>query len=175
MAAKGISSRVKVSTRVGLGARVWSGSSRGVVLAQARRAETEELDPVQVDEIARGRFDRAGQRVDPAILDLGITTAPLAHDVVVMGRLAHDVGMLAVRQIEPFDETELLEELQRPKHGRPPHAQPSSLRLREQVERREVPVTLLHEIGDGASGRRDSVAGAIESGAQGIRGAHGKE
>ena len=56
---------------------------------------------------------------DAAVVDLGRPAAARADHVVVMGRRARDVGVLAVRQVEPLDDAELREQVERPEQGRP--------------------------------------------------------
>ena len=58
----------------------------------------------------------------PGVVDLARPAAARADDVVVVGRLTADVGVLAGRQVEPFDGTELLEDLERAEHRGAPDA-----------------------------------------------------
>jgi hypothetical protein len=82
--------------------------------------EPEELDAMRVDEISRVRLDLARDGFHPVILDLGRPAAALADDVVVVSGLADDIGVIAVRQVQALHQTELLEQFERSKDGRPP-------------------------------------------------------
>jgi len=75
-------------------------------------AQTEQLDPMRVHNVPGPRLDLAGHGLHPAVLDLRAAAAPLADDVMVVGRLAHDVGVLPGRKVEALDEAELLEQLE---------------------------------------------------------------
>ena len=63
------------------------------------------------------QLDLGGDRLDPEIADLRAASAASADDVMVVSRLAYHVGMLAIGQVEPFDEAELLEQLKGPEDG----------------------------------------------------------
>ena len=76
------------------------------------RAEPEQLEAVIVDPVAGLAGDIADDRPQTGIVDLAGPAAARADDVVVVGRLAADVGVLAGRQIEAFDGAEPLEELE---------------------------------------------------------------
>ena len=97
---------------------------------RARGAATEQLEPVAVDAEAGPPLDRPDDVADPAVVDLGRPPASLADDVVVVGRFAPDVGVLAVRQVEPLDDVQLAERVQGPEHRRPPDPQPPDVRRR---------------------------------------------
>ena len=55
-----------------------------------------------------------------------------------MRRLAGDERMLAGGQVQPLDDAEVREDVQRPEDRRPGHAEPPPARLAEQLVGREV-------------------------------------
>ena len=57
---------------------------------------------------------------------------------MVMGRLAADVGMLAGRQVEALDDTQLGEHLERPEDGGSADAQAAVVGRRDELGRGEV-------------------------------------
>jgi hypothetical protein len=64
---------------------------------------------VHVDPVARLAGDVAGERAEAQIADLDGAAAAAADDVVVMGRTAGHVGVLAGRQVDPLECPDLLE------------------------------------------------------------------
>jgi hypothetical protein len=112
-----------------------------VVRAFFRRtlgAQAEQLDPMRVDDVAGPRLDLAGHGLHPAVLDLRATTTALADDVVVVGRLADDVGVVATGEVEALDEAELLEQFEGAEDRGPADPQLASFRLTNEIERGEV-------------------------------------
>ena len=67
--------------------------------------------------------DVLDDRAQAGVVDLGRPPAARADDVVVVGRLAADVGVLAGREVETFDGADLLEELERAEDGGAPDAE----------------------------------------------------
>ena len=63
------------------------------------------------------------------VVDLGRPAAARADHVMVVDRLAADVGVLAGRQIDALDDAELLEDLERPEDRRPTDAEVARPRL----------------------------------------------
>ena len=86
------------------------------------------------------------------------------HDVVVVGRLAADVGMLAGREVEAFDGADLLEELERAEDGGAPDGGTALLGRGDQLGGGEVAVLLGDQRGQRPAGLRHAVAGAVEGG-----------
>ncbi len=80
----------------------------GGLAGLARRTQAEHLQPVVVDAIARPPGDVLDDGAQARVGDRIAPTAAGADDVVVVGGLAADVGVLARGQVEPFDRTELL-------------------------------------------------------------------
>ena len=64
--------------------------------------------------------DIADDRAQAGVVDLAGPPAARADDVVVMGGLAADVGVLAVRQVETFDGADPLEEVEGAEDGGAP-------------------------------------------------------
>ena len=93
---------------------------------QAGRAQPEQLEAVVVDAIAGLSRDVADDRAQARVVDLGGPAAARADDVMMVGGLAADIGVLARRQIEPLDGSELLEDLEGPEDRRPPDAEPAT-------------------------------------------------
>jgi hypothetical protein len=137
-------------------------------------AEPVQLDPVRVEDEARLRSHLVGDDVQPQVADFGSAPAIGAHHVVVMTGLTDDVGMGAVWQVDPLDEAELLEDLEGPEHGRSSYTQPPALRLADQLEGREVLVTIGEQLGDGTTRGGHEMTGSIEGLGPGLRVSHGE-
>lgn len=146
-------------------ARPRSRTAEPVVLRGALGAQSEQLDPMRVDHVARPALDLARHRLDPAIFDLGASTTALADDVMVVCRLADDVGVLSGRKVEALDEAELLEQLQGAEDGRPTDAKPTPFCLADEIERGEMIPALRDHLGNEPARLRHVVAGFV----QGIR------
>jgi len=131
-------------------------------LNDALWAQAEQLNSMRVHDVSRPGLDLAGDRIDPAVLDLGAPSAALADDVVMVGRLADDVGVFAVREVQTLDEPELLEQLQCAEDGRAPDAEASSFCLTDKLERSEVVPALGDHLGHDAARLRDVVAGLVQ-------------
>ena len=71
-----------------------------------------------------------------------------------------DVRVLAARQVEPFDDAQLGEDLERPEDRRPADPEAAAASLAHEVGRREMAVLVGDELGDRATRRRQAVAGA---------------
>ena len=145
------------------GARPWprpagaAGPRRG-----ARRADAEELEAVALDPVAGAPPDRAGDALDPRIVDLLGPAAARADQVMVVSRLAGHVGVLAGRQVEPFDQPELLEQVERPEDRRPSDPQPAGARVGDEIGGGEVAAALGDELGHRAARRRHPVPGIVQ-------------
>ena len=128
----------------------------------ARRTQAEQLEPVVVDAIARPPGDVLDDRAKARVGDRIAPTAARADDVVVVGRLAADVGVLAGGQVEPLDRTELLQHLERAEDGRPADAEMLAARRFDQLGGGEVAVAVRDEGCDGAPRSGQAVAGVVE-------------
>ena len=82
--------------------------------------------------------DLADHRAQAGILDLRRAAAARAHDVVVVGRGAAHVGVLAARQVDPLDGAELGQDVERPEDRRAADPEVPDPRLVDEVGRREV-------------------------------------
>lgn len=81
--------------------------------ALAGGTDAEQLKTMGVDPVARALLDRLGDRPYPHIGHLDAVAAALADEmVVVMGRVAHDVGVITTYQVDALDEPKRLEDLQ---------------------------------------------------------------
>jgi hypothetical protein len=118
-----------------------------------------------VDDVAGARLDLAGDRVDPAVLDLRAPSAALTDDVVMVGGLTDDVRVLTVRKVKTLDEAEFFEQLQGAKHGGTPDAQATPFGLADEVEGGEVVPAFRDHLGYDAPRLGDVVAGLV----QGVR------
>ena len=110
------------------------------------------------------------------IVDLSGPTAARAHDVVVVGRLAADIGMLAGWQVEPLDGAELLEDLERPEDRRPADAELAGPRgLGDELGGGEVAVLVGDQRGQRPARLGQAVAGTVERGDDRGRVGHRRE
>ena len=82
--------------------------------------------------------------------------------MVVVGRRAADIRVLAARQVEPFDDAQLGEDLERAEDRRPSDPEATAPSLAHEIGRREMADLVGDELGDGAPRRRQAVPGAIE-------------
>ena len=115
------------------------------------------IDPIPAP--SRHLVDDAGH---PAVANVGGSPASGADDVVVVRGLARHESVLTARQIEPLDEPELRQDLERPEHGGATHAEPSSAGRGHEVVGREVPSLLRDELGESPAWLGQPVAGLIE-------------
>lgn len=70
-----------------------------------------------IDSEAALALDLTDSTIDPGIVHLGRSAAAGADHMVMMSWRTWDVRMLAVRQIQPLDDAELDEQLERPEQG----------------------------------------------------------
>jgi len=87
--------------------------------------------------------------------------------MVVMGRLAGNERVLAGGQIEPLDEAEVGEDIERSEDGCAAHAEAISMSLKEQLLGREVAIVPADEASKRAAGLGEAIAGGIEGGDDG--------
>jgi hypothetical protein len=141
----------------------------GVLLLPGRgagRAAAEQLEAVAVDAEPRPALHGPHDVADAAVVDLGRAAAALAHDVVVVGRLATDVGVLAVRQVEALDHVQLVERVQGTEDRRPADPEASVTGVGEDVGRGEGPVTFGDERGHVAASIGQAEASGVKGGKQ---------
>ena len=122
----------------------WSAPAVG----RAGRAQAEQLEPVGVDAIPGPPTDLADHRLEAGVADIGGPPTARAHDVVVVGRLAGDVGVLARRQVEALHGAEFLEQVERAEDRRPADPEPSAPGVGDEVCRGERPRTRRDEFRD---------------------------
>ncbi len=126
------------------------------------RTDPEQLESVIVDPEPGLAGDVADDRAQARVVDLAGPPTARADHVMVMRGLAADVGVLAVRQVEPFDCAEPFQEVEGPEDGGPPDGGPGCLRGRHQLGGREMAVLLGDQRGQCASRLRHAVTGAVE-------------
>jgi hypothetical protein len=81
--------------------------------------------------------------------------------VVVMRAGARDIGVLAIRQVDALDDTQLSKEVERAKKGRPADAQAPPTRGGFELQGSEVPVVVGDQICYGAPWSGHPVAGQV--------------
>ena len=87
-------------------------------------------------------------------------------------RVAADVGVVAVGQVDPLDEPQVREHVERPEDRRPPDPQAPAARVVDEVGGREVALARGDEVGDRAARLGQPVAGVVEGGDQRLGGRH---
>ena len=115
-----------------------------------------------LDDVPRSAPDGVDHRPQLGVGDVGRPTTAGAHDVVMMAaRLAGDVGMVAIGQVDALDEARREEQVQGPEDRSPADLQPSPFRVDQQVGGAEVAATSIgDELQDRATWRRHAhVAG----------------
>lgn len=125
-------------------------------------AQAEQLEPVRVDAVVAASLDLGDGLRERAVLDLRRATAAGADDVVVVGRSAPDVRVLARRQVDALEQLQLGQEVERPEERRAADAEPARPRDRGKVGRGEMAVLALDQLGEGESRGREPVARAVE-------------
>ena len=124
-----------------------------------------------VDPIAGVPGDLGHDGPQAMIVDVPGPTTTGADDVVMVLRVARDIGVLAGRQVQSFDRLDLDQEVERPEDRRPSEAEAAATRLDDEIRGREVPVLLGDESGDGTPRFRSPVAGLLKRSKDG-RGVH---
>lgn len=117
-----------------------------------------------VDPVAGPSPDLPGDLSQAEIRDVGRPATARADDVVVMGRLAGDVGMPAGGQLEPLDEAEFGEQVEGPEDRRPSDPEPLRARLGDELGGREMTRLRGDQRRHGAPRLGGSVARAVEGG-----------
>jgi hypothetical protein len=97
-----------------------------------------------------------------AFTEIHRPTALGANDVVMVARIAADVGMVAVRQIQPLDRLEIGEDLQGPEDGRASGPEASPPGIGNQVGRVKGPIAAEDEVDDRSPGVGHAISRAIE-------------
>jgi len=117
-----------------------------------------------VDSVAGLAPDSSDDPLEIRVADLARPPARRADDVVVMHGFASDVGVLAARQIETLDGTQLFEDLERPEDRCPADAHSTASRRREQIGGREMTVLSSDQGSQGLARSSQAIPGAIECG-----------
>jgi hypothetical protein len=128
-----------------------------------------------VDRIAGRPGNLRGGGSHAAALDLGRAPAPVADHVVMVGRLARDVRVSPGRQVDPFHQPEIDEQIQRPKDGRPTDVQPAPPCIADQVVRGEMAGPIGYQPGDRSAGLGQAIAGAVDDVHEFLRSNHGAD
>ena len=128
---------------------------------------------MRVDGVAGALLDLLDHRPQAEIVHLRRPAAALAHHVVVVARLAQDVGMVAVGQVEALDDAQGHEDLERAEDRGAAHGQPAAPAFTHQLRRREVAVVLGDHGGHEASRLRALVARAVQHGEERFHCGHG--
>ena len=95
---------------------------------------------------ASGGFGSDG--VDAAVINLRDCTARDAHQVMVVGGFARDVGMSAVWQVNPFNEVLVGEEFKETEDSGAPNAEAVLVSICNQVGSGEVPLPARNQGGE---------------------------
>ncbi len=140
----------------------------------AVRAQPEQLEAVVVDAIAGRPLEVADDVAKAGVRDIAATAASRTNDVVVMGRFASDVGVVAAWQIEPLDRAEAGEDVQGSEDRGAPDPEPLRARLGHQVGRGEMGRLIGDQSSNGAPGLRQAVALAFERDEERIGIDHGR-
>lgn len=123
------------------------------------------------DRISAAARDALDRRLERRILEGLDLPAVVAYEVVVM--VAADVGRLepghAVPQVDPLDEPELVEPLERAVHARDADARSASAHAVVDLLRRQAAVLLAHELDDDPPGASAAAAQLAEAGQRGVR------
>ena len=130
--------------------------------AQAGRAQSEQLQAVIIHPVAGAAGHVADDRPEAGVVDLVRSPAPGADDVMVMGRLAADVGVLARGEVKALDGAQVLEDLERPIDRRSTDRPTLAARRLDEAGRREMAVLVGDEPGQRPARRGQSVARAVE-------------
>ncbi len=117
---------------------------------------------MRLDPVAAAAGDLVDSARDAAVLHLGNASAARADHVMVMRAGARYVRVLARRKVEPLHETELGEELERPKQRRATYADAPVPGDLLEIRRGEVAVVRGNEVGDRSSWPRQPIPGVGE-------------
>lgn len=122
-----------------------------------------------VDPEARPAFHVGRDARDARIVEFHAPAARRADHVVVMRRLAGDIGMLAAGKVEPLDEAKVGEQLQGAEYRRSTDADPARGRVIDELARREVAVPARNELRHGAARFGTADPGVGQSIEKGLR------
>lgn len=117
-----------------------------------------------IDPITGPGGDLANECSQAGVRDLRGPTAARTDHVVVMGRGTPDVGVLPARQVDPLDDPDLGEDVQRAEDGRASDAETTRACLGDEVRGRKVAGLVGDELRDGAARLGQAVTGAVQGG-----------
>jgi hypothetical protein len=146
-----------------LGAAVGA-SERGL----AGWAQSEEFESVLADGVPGPTLDLTDDGAQSGVVDVVRPAAAGAHDVVVMRRLAGDVGMLARGQVDALDEVELGKQVEGAEDGRPADGQALDPGCSHEIGCREVAIPIGDQPGHGAARLGHPMRAAIQGDQQGL-------
>lgn len=115
-----------------------------------------------VDPVSRALTDRVDDGPQTGVVDVGGSAARRADDVVMVGWLAADVRVLAGRQVEPLDDAQLEEQVERPKDRRPTDREVTLPCIGGEVGRGEVALAAGDQLRNGTPRLGQPMAGTIE-------------
>lgn len=122
-----------------------------------------------IDPVAALGSDPAHDPAETRVVHVGGAPASAADQVVVVvGRLAGDVGMITGRQVDPLDGPDRRESVDRAEDRRAPDVEAPRRGIVHQVGRREVPASSGDDVGHGPTRPGQAIAGAAEGGDRGF-------
>lgn len=120
-----------------------------------------------IDPIAALGGDAADDAREAGVVDIGGSSALAADHVVMMvGRLACDVRVIARRQVDPLDRPDAFEGLERPEDRRPSDRRPAPHPIVNEIGGREMALAAGDEVGDRASRAGQAISGPIQGAKQ---------
>lgn len=129
---------------------------------------------MRIDAVSGALLHPLEERIEPDVADLDRPAAARTDDVMVMrGRLAGDVGVLAAGQVDPFDQPQSGHRLERAEHGGAAHRMASAPAGNQHVLGGEVTVVRGDRLAHRASGAGDPQAGTAERGDDHVAVYHG--
>lgn len=123
-----------------------------------------------IDAVAGPPRDLVGDGLHTEVLDLGRPSAARADHVMVMERLAGDVGVLAARKVDALERVELGIQLESPEDRGSPYAQPLRARVAQQIGCREMALAVRDQLGHSAARGGDPVARTGQGGHEWLQG-----
>ncbi len=120
------------------------------------------------DQIAGPSGDALDDIAQSLVLHIGRAPTARADQMMVVIRPAGDVSMLARGQVEPLEQAELHEQIERAEDGRPTDATASCVRVRQQIGRREVPGLAGHQTGHHATWSGQATRAALQGREEGL-------
>jgi hypothetical protein len=140
-----------------------SDASAGAILLLAGRAEPEQLDAVTIDLVSSAPGHLCQDRRHAQVLEIDRTLAASTNQVVMMAaRVASNVRVVAVREVEPLNDAEAGQDFERPEDGRPRRLDLAPPGIGHEVGRLEGPVASAYQAYDGTPGIGHPVTGSVQ-------------